>query len=205
MSRSGDKNPEAGNERVVGSNRLAEGRFISLRVLDWIAHDGVERTWETAERVNFHGAVLVVARLVPSDRIILIRQYRPPARRHLYEFPAGLINAGERPEAAAARELREETGYAATRLTLWPPAYTTPGMSDESVYMVEAEIDETAPENVSPRTKFDDSEMIETLLVESERLPAFMREVAERGDALDAKLTAYILGRMARGDKEATG
>ena len=43
--------------------------------------------------------------------IILIRQYRYPLGRFIYELPAGLIEAGETPEQAAIRELKEETGY----------------------------------------------------------------------------------------------
>lgn len=152
-----------GEERptVVGETMVHQGRFISFKVLDWVDAHGTARKWESIERAA-PGAVLIIARLRPSDRVLLIRQYRPPARRYVYEFPAGLTDEGETPAAAAARELREETGYSAKSLRVFPPAYTTPGMADEAVNMVLADIDETAPENVNPETDFDPSESIET-------------------------------------------
>lgn len=178
---------------VSGESVIASGKFVALKKLDWIAADGRAHVWESAERVGAPGAVLIVARLAPSDRFILIRQYRPPARRPVLEFPAGLMEPGESAETAAARELREETGYAASRLAVFPSAYTTPGLSDESVYMVFAEIDEHAPENAAPETEFDGSEHIETILVPRAELFSFYAEQCRSGAAFDSKLAAFIL------------
>ncbi len=184
-----DKDPE-----VIGAEALAEGRFLSLKILSWRDAHGVERRWESAERVSFSGAVLIVPRLMPSRRLLLIKQYRPPARRYVIEFPAGLINPGESPESAAVRELREETGFVADKVVVHPPAYTSPGMTDESVNMVAADIDERKPENMQPVTEFDPSEMIETILVPQDDLPAFYRSESAKGVLFDAKLAGYILG-----------
>lgn len=184
---------------VTGKRELHRGRFVVLNELEWTDAYGETRSWEAADRLA-PGAVLIVARLRPSDRVVLIRQYRPPARRHVYEFPAGLVDAGETPENAARRELREETGYVVAGMRVFPPAYTTPGLSNEAVSMVMAEIDEEAPENRNPRTEFDSSEMIETCLVERSALTAFYREESRKGHAFDAKLAAYVLAA----DPEAT-
>ncbi len=70
-----------------------------------------------------------------KDRVVLIRQYRYPIGGYVYEFPAGLLEPGEDPAQAGAREIFEETG-----LTFVPkeggsygrPFYTTVGMTDES-------------------------------------------------------------------------
>ncbi len=182
------------NPRVDGERVLAAGRFAALKILDWTDARGVARRWESSERVGSPGAVLILARLLPSDRIILIRQFRPPARGAVVEFPAGLMDAGESPAESAARELREETGYRAARLTVFPAAFTTPGLSNESVFLIEAEIDENAPENARPETDFDPSEMIDTILVPRRELPAFYRRETAAGTAFDAKLAGYILG-----------
>lgn len=178
---------------VTGETLLHQGRFVVFKELQWTDTHGETRAWETADRVNGNGAVLIVARLSPSDRMVLIRQYRPPARRLVYEFPAGLMDDNESPQQAAARELREETGYIATSLTVFPFAYTTPGLSNESVYMVLADIDETTPENRNPRTDFDPSEMIETILLPRAELRAFYGRENAAGASFDAKLAAYII------------
>ena len=179
--------------RVTGFRLAAAGRFAALKFLDWVDAKGVQRVWESAERINDAGAVMIIARLRPSNRLLLIRQFRPPARIPVMEFPAGLMEAGESAEQAAARELREETGYAAAITAVHPPAYTTPGLSNESVYVVEADIDENAPENRIPETNFDPSEMIESICVDYADLVKFYRRETEKGVAFDAKLAAYII------------
>jgi ADP-ribose pyrophosphatase len=68
-----------------------------------------------------------------EPRVLLERQYRFAAKSRLWELPAGRIDAGERPLAAAKRELLEETGYTATR---WKPAlrfWSSPGFLDEQM------------------------------------------------------------------------
>lgn len=183
-----------GAPTVTKETLLRKGRFICFKELEWRDAKGETRTWETADRLA-PGAVLIMARLRPSDRILLIRQYRPPAKQHAYEFPAGLMEEGETPEQAAARELREETGYAATNMRVFPPAYCTPGLSNEAVYMVTADIDETAPENAHPKTDFDPGEMIESLLIPQSDLAGFHRRESLAGASFDAKLAAYIIAR----------
>src|ERR1700722_1603501 len=59
--------------------------------------------------------VTVIAR-TPQDRILLVRQFRAAVERETLEFPSGHVDPGELPEAAALRELEEETGYTADRL-----------------------------------------------------------------------------------------
>ena len=73
-----------------------------------------------------------------SDRVLLIEQFRLPAQIAgidpvLIEIPAGLCDTGEAPEAAAHRELREETGVAADRLELIADVLLSPGAADERV------------------------------------------------------------------------
>ena len=122
----------------------------------------------------------------------LVRQYRPPARGLVVEFPAGLLNADEDAAHGALRELREETGYTGSVTAVTPPAFTSPGLSSESVFLVFATVDETAPENGSAAARPDDGEFLETLLVPRAEARTFWTEETARGTAFDAKVAAYL-------------
>ena len=89
----------------------------------------------TAERdvTENKGAVGVVA-LDDAGRVVLIRQYRHPVHRRLWELPAGLRDvAGEEPVVTAGRELAEETDLTARRFDLLVDLHTSPGFSNEMI------------------------------------------------------------------------
>jgi 8-oxo-dGTP pyrophosphatase MutT (NUDIX family) len=89
----------------------------------------------TAERdlTENKGAVGVVA-LDDLGRVVLIRQYRHPVRRRLWELPAGLRDVrGEDPVLTAGRELAEEADLRAARFDLLVDLYTTPGFANEMI------------------------------------------------------------------------
>ncbi len=76
----------------------------------------------------------VVLLPVPSPReIILIRQYRHAVNRWLWELPAGSVDAGEEPEAAAVRECHEEIGQVPDTVVRLAAFYPTPGFCDEEM------------------------------------------------------------------------
>ena len=72
--------------------------------------DGYQCDWYY---VDTPPSVMIVP-LTADGNLVFVRQYRHNLKAHVLEFPAGVINDGERPEAAAIRELGEETGYALT-------------------------------------------------------------------------------------------
>jgi len=81
-----------------------------------------------------HIGAVGVAAVDERDRIVLVRQYRHPVGRRLWELPAGLIDvAGESLPAVAARELAEEADLRAGRLDVLVDLHTSPGYSDERI------------------------------------------------------------------------
>jgi NTP pyrophosphohydrolases including oxidative damage repair enzymes len=180
---------------ISARENMGQGKFLSLENLTWHDTKGQTHFWEMTRRLGNPGAVLIIPRLMPSNRYILIKQFRPPVNGNVMEFPAGLINDGEAPELAAARELREETGYVADTMRVFPAAYTTPGLTNESVFLALVDIDETCPENQNPTTDFDPGEMIETLLIPETELASFYQKEIASGTQFDSKLAIFILTR----------
>ena len=127
--------PEAKLKRVLG-----EGRFLVLRELEYDNGSG-PRLWEACDRNGTGSAAFILARIVPDDEILLVRQFRPPAGRLMLEFPAGLIDPGETAEQTAVRELYEETGYCGRVLGCSRPGWSSPGLTGETICMVRMEID----------------------------------------------------------------
>ena len=74
-----------------------------------------------------------------KKRILLVRQYRLPAEKRLWELPAGRLDAGEKPLQAARRELKEETGYKAAKWTKLASFYASPGFVQERMTIFLAE------------------------------------------------------------------
>ena len=116
----------------VGSSEIAvhTGRVIDVRTDVVEMPDGTT----TARDVVVHpGAVGIIA-LDDDGNVLLVNQYRHPVQQRLWEPPAGLLDeVGEDPLDAAKRELFEEAHYRADRWDVLVDAFTSPGMTDESV------------------------------------------------------------------------
>ena len=80
-----------------------------------------------------HAGSAVMMALDERKRILLVRQYRLPARAYLWELPAGRLDPGETPLQAAKRELIEETGYRAKKWTKLVTFYPSPGYVAEKM------------------------------------------------------------------------
>lgn len=118
-----------GYEVITSTTDFRSGRVIDVRTDEVRMPDG-----GTASRdvVVHPGAVGVIA-LDGEERVLLLRQYRHPVRRRLWEPPAGLLDEpGEDPLAAAKRELYEEAHLQAARWDVLVDIYTSPGMTDEA-------------------------------------------------------------------------
>jgi ADP-ribose pyrophosphatase len=130
---------------VASSAEKYQGRIISVRVDTIRSPDG-----NTAERevVTHPGAVGVVAldESGPAPRVLMIRQYRHPVGRLLWELPAGLRDvAGEPLLRTGRRELLEETGYRAARWDLLVDYFSSPGIITERLRVFLARGPELVP------------------------------------------------------------
>ncbi len=138
---------------------------VDAAELVWPARGGLEEGGETVRHVHYRilrrDAVAVLAHAQDRDAFVLVEQYRYPAAAKgdgvLLEIPAGVIEDGERPEATAARELREEAGVTLRTLEAITTAFASPGYSDERLVLyygvVDRFVDEGGGSDIGERTR----------------------------------------------------
>jgi ADP-ribose pyrophosphatase len=85
--------------------------------------------------IAHHPGGAVTVPLLDDGRVLLVKQLRYPLGEYIVELPAGKLGPGEDPAVCAARELTEETGWIAGRLTWLTSMYTTPGFCDEILHL----------------------------------------------------------------------
>lgn len=155
------------------------GRFLEVRK---------EGRWEYVARTRGVGAAVILA--VDEGEVILVEQYRVPLGARCLELPAGLVGdeeEGEEIEAAAVRELEEETGYRARRMVTLGRFHASPGMSSEGFTLLRAEGLERTGEGGGTG-----GEEIEVHRVRLADVPALVERSRLEGTAIDAKLLLLL-------------
>jgi ADP-ribose pyrophosphatase len=135
------------------------------------------------EKVIVHPSNAVAILPLNDDRCKLLKQYRYAIDQYIYEAPAGTMEPGEDPLKTAHRELIEETGFTATTIVQKGFIYTTPGYTDERIYLFEAR-------DLSPSREYgkDDDEVIEVVDVAIKDLATMIHD----GIIVDAKTICLI-------------
>lgn len=176
--------------KIVKKERLYNGKVFNL-IVDQIEYaSGNSAIREVAE----HPGGAVALAMFPDQRIILVKQFRYPLGRFLYELPAGKLGAGEDPAVCAARELAEETGYEAKNWAKITAIYTSPGFCTEQLHIFLA----TNLSRTDGGQNLEEGEQSLTV----EIVPLFKAiEMIEREEIVDGKTICGIL----LGDRVAHG
>lgn len=170
-------------ETIVGTAKIYDGRVVKLAVHDVrLPNDRLSRR----EVVHHTGAVAIVV-LDEKRHVLLVRQFRLPAGKILYEIPAGTLKPQEDPIECAYRELQEETGYKPLNLEALGGIYPAPGYTTEFIHLY------YATQIESSSLPMDDDEFVESEWLPLEDALAMI----EKGDISDAKTVAGLL-RVAR-------
>ena len=117
-----------------------------------------------ANKKDVEDAVLIAALHKPSNKLVLVKQFRVPTNDFVYELTAGLIDECEKSETAAERELKEETGLKLLEvISEKKKLYLSPGMTDESVNLIFC----TCEGEISDEF-LEDDECIEAIMISQE-------------------------------------
>ncbi len=118
-------------EKTVSGETVFRGRIVEIRHDKVLLANGREAYREV---VKHPGGVTILPLTAEGD-VIMVRQYRYPFEEVLLEVPAGKLDPGETPLDCARRELHEETGYGAEKMTFLGAIYPSPGFCDEVLYL----------------------------------------------------------------------
>lgn len=119
------------NPKLLRSEKKYLGKVFDL-IVDEIEYPSGNRS---IREIASHPGGSVVVPLLDGDNVILVKQFRYPIQKSVYELPAGKLNPGEDPAVCAMRELEEETGYTADTLKKLTAIYTTPGFCNELLHL----------------------------------------------------------------------
>jgi ADP-ribose pyrophosphatase len=158
----------------TGSRSAFEGVVLRLEIEDWPGHPPYE--------VVHHPGAAAVLPLLPSNDVLLVKQFRPAVRQTLTEIPAGLLDVeGEDALTCASRELFEETGFRHRGIEFLGGYYASPGFTDEYVHLFWARTQE------EPEGEPEDG-------IEVIKMPfARMVEAARGGRVRDVKTALALL------------
>ncbi len=137
---------------TLRSEKKREGRFTIVQ--DRVRVNGHEQPYDYLE-IREGVSILPIR----AGKVLLQRQYRYPVRSWQWELPGGFIDAGETPEQAAARELKEETGYDAEELVSLGAFYPSFGSTNEKIHLFYAKCGEAGESAKEPGEVIEMAEM----------------------------------------------
>jgi ADP-ribose pyrophosphatase len=127
--------PKVPKVKTLKTSMIFQGKVFGVRRDEVIEPGNLRATRE----VITHSGSVVVLPVFENGKILLIQQYRYAARQYLWELVAGRIDKGESVRKAAARELKEETGYKAKRFSEFLELFPSPGFLEERMHILLAQ------------------------------------------------------------------
>ena len=166
-------------EKTISSEIIFQGKLLDVRRDKVILPNGENgiREW-----ISHPGAVCCIP-LLPDGKIALIKQYRYALGKEMIELPAGKLVMKETPEVCAIRELEEEIGYRAYKLTFLTNIHPAIGFANEKMWLYLAE------DLKKTNQKLDSDEFLE--LIPTKLDDAI--EMAWKGEITDAKTMIGLL------------
>lgn len=165
-------------EEKISSKTVYEGKILTLTVDKAKLPNGKESIREV---VLHNGGVTIIAQPDP-EKIVIIKQFRYPIGKAIWEVPAGRLRIGEVPLEAAKRELKEETGYIASSWKQMGIVYPLPGYSAEILYFF------NATNLVDDEQELDPDENIEVKVLDIKQVWQMIKD----GEIRDGKTIAAI-------------
>jgi ADP-ribose pyrophosphatase len=165
--------------KLISSKEITSNRIFTVTQDHALDPSG----FEIKRAIVQHRGSAVIMPVDEKKRILLVRQYRLPARQYLWELPAGTVDPGEKPLQTARRELAEETGLRARKIQKLAEFYPSPGFLTEkmTIYL--------ATDLTQGKATPMDDERIETKWFAASEIDKLIRA----GKILDAKTNIGFL------------
>jgi ADP-ribose pyrophosphatase len=163
----------------LGETQLYRGRIVNL----WLERVRLPNGSTCELEIVHHQGAAAVVPVDDRGNVLLVRQYRHATGGWLLEVPAGKLDAGEAPETCAVREVEEETGFKPGRLVPLGWIWTTPGFTDERIWLF------LALDLASGRQRLEEDEALTVERIPLEDAVA----MAAKGEIQDAKSVCALL------------
>lgn len=166
-------------EKTLKSECVYDGKIMT------VCRDEVEISngRKSFREIVHHSGGVVILALKDTNTALLVKQFRYPFKETILELPAGKLEKNEDPDLAAKRELEEETGYRAMFWKSLGYIYTSPGYSDEKLYLYLAKDLEFVGEHP------DEGEIIKALEIDLSEL----KQKIKTGEINDAKTVCAVM------------